>query len=52
MDYAMMPTAHKTVAMFMRYVHTEDEPVRKAAELAVNRRKTITGAARSTEAAV
>lgn len=27
--------------MFMRYVHTEDEPVRKAAELVANRRKTV-----------
>jgi len=34
------------VAMFMRYVHTEDDPVRKAAELVANRRKTITGAKR------
>ncbi|VVE83016.1 tyrosine-type recombinase/integrase [Pandoraea sputorum] len=39
----MALTAHKTVAMFMRYVHTEDDPVRKAAELVANRRKTITG---------
>lgn len=29
----MQLTAHKTVTMFMRYVHTEDEPVRAAAEL-------------------
>lgn len=27
----MALTAHKTVAMFMRYVHTDDDPVRKAA---------------------
>ncbi|HBP4632955.1 TPA: DUF4102 domain-containing protein [Pseudomonas aeruginosa] len=40
----MALTAHKTVAMFMRYVHTEDDPVRQAAELVANRRKTITGA--------
>jgi integrase len=40
----MALTAHKTVAMFMRYVHTEDAPVRQAAELVANRRKTITGA--------
>jgi integrase len=45
----MALTAHKTVAMFMRYVHTEDDPVRKAAELVANRRKTITGASRSAE---
>jgi hypothetical protein len=40
----MALTAHKTVVMFMRYVHTEDKPVREAAELVANRRKTITGA--------
>lgn len=40
----MALTAHKTVAMFMRYVHTEDAPVRAAAELVANRRKTITEA--------
>lgn len=43
----MALTAHKTVAMFMRYVHTEDDPVRQAAELVANRRKTITGARRA-----
>ncbi len=49
----MALTAHKTVAMFMRYVHTEDKPVREAAELVANRRKTITGMqpAKSVEAA-
>ena len=46
----MALTAHKTVAMFMRYVHTEDDPVRQAAELVANRRKTITGAPRSEQA--
>ncbi|ERV78219.1 TPA: tyrosine-type recombinase/integrase [Pseudomonas aeruginosa] len=46
----MALTAHKTVAMFMRYVHTEDDPVRQAAELVANRRKTITGARRAAEA--
>jgi hypothetical protein len=40
----MKLTAHKTVAMFMRYVHTEDKPVREAAELVASRRQTITGA--------
>ena len=45
----MALTAHKTVAMFMRYVHTEDKPVRDAAELVANRRKTITGAQRPAE---
>ncbi|MEZ0472206.1 tyrosine-type recombinase/integrase [Luteimonas salinilitoris] len=37
----MALTAHKTVTMFMRYVHTEDDPVRAAAELVANRRKTV-----------
>ena len=46
----MALTAHKTVVMFMRYVHTEDDPVRQAAELVANRRKTITGAHRAEEA--
>lgn len=40
----MALTAHKTVVMFMRYVHTEDDPVREAAELVAKRRKTITRA--------
>ena len=39
----MARTGHTTVVMFMRYVHTEDKPVREAAELVANRRKTITG---------
>ncbi len=49
----MALTGHKTVAMFMRYVHTEDKPVRDAAELVAARRKTITGipVAQSLEAA-
>ncbi|MAK75096.1 MAG: integrase [Pseudomonadales bacterium] len=46
----MALTAHKTVAMFMRYVHTEDDPVRQAAELVANRRQAITGARQSAEA--
>lgn len=46
----MALTAHKTVAMFMRYVHTEDDPVRKAAELVANRRQVITGVRQSTGA--
>jgi len=45
----MALTAHKTVTMFMRYVHTEDNPVREAAELVANRRLAITGASRSME---
>jgi hypothetical protein len=30
--------------MFMHYVHTEDKPVRDAAELVASRRQAITGA--------
>jgi len=38
----MALTAHKTVSMFMTYVHTEDDPVRAAAEKVANlRRDTI-----------
>ncbi len=42
----MALTGHKTVAMFMHYVHTEDDLVRKAAELVARRRKAITGETR------
>jgi len=41
----MALTAHKTVTMFMRYVHTEDEPVRAAAEAVAQRRQTLIGVA-------
>jgi integrase len=37
----MALTAHKTVTMFMRYVHTEDDPVRAAAEAVAGRRREI-----------
>ncbi|MCL2716737.1 MAG: integrase arm-type DNA-binding domain-containing protein [Alphaproteobacteria bacterium] len=40
----MKLTGHRTVATFVHYIHTEDKPVREAAELVVNRRKAITGA--------
>lgn len=43
----MKLTGHKTVAMFMHYVHTEDKPVRDAAELVASRRQAITGARRT-----
>ncbi|MGN8198138.1 tyrosine-type recombinase/integrase [Salinisphaera sp. RV14] len=43
----MALTAHKTVAMFMRYVHTEDDPVRKAAELVAGQRKSVVSAGRN-----
>lgn len=42
----MALTDHKTVAMFMRYAHTEDDPVRKAAELVAARRKAVGGGRR------
>ncbi len=42
---SMALTAHKTVTMFMRYVHTEDDPIREAAETVASlRRKVIQGA--------
>ncbi len=46
----MKLTGHKTVAMFMHYVHTEDKLVRDAAELVANRRLAITEASCSMEA--
>lgn len=43
-NVGMKLTAHKTVAMFMRYVHTEDKFVRAAAEtIALRRKKAIEG---------
>jgi len=38
----MALTAHKTVAMFMRYVHSEDDAVRAAADLVAARRQNLT----------
>ena len=38
--------------MFMRYVHTEDAPVRQAAELVANRRKAVVAGKRPERAAV
>jgi len=37
----MALTAHKRVAMFMHYVHIEDNPVHETAELVANRRKMV-----------
>jgi len=37
----MQLTAHKTVTQFMRYVHTEDDPVRAAAETVAARRRLV-----------
>ncbi len=45
----MKLTGHKTVAMFMHYVLTEDKLVRDAVELVANRRLAITGALGSME---
>ncbi len=39
----MALTAHKTAAMFMRYVHAEDSPVREAAERVASLRKDLVG---------
>jgi integrase len=39
----MALTAHKTVTMFMRYVHIEDDPVRAAAEAVTRRRMNVIG---------
>ena len=41
----MALTAHKTVTMFMRYVHTEDDPVRAAADAVAFRRQNLIGGA-------
>jgi hypothetical protein len=41
----MALTAHKTVTMFMRYVHTEDDPVRAAADAVTFRRQNLMGSA-------
>jgi integrase len=41
----MALTAHKTVTMFMRYVHTEDDPVRAAAESVAFRRQGLVSGA-------
>lgn len=37
----MALTAHKTVTMFMRYVHTEDDPIREAADTVAQRRQAL-----------
>jgi integrase len=40
----MALTAHKTVTMFMRYVHGEDDPIRAAADVVALRRKSVIAA--------
>ena len=37
----MALTAHKVVVMFTRYLRTEDDPVKAAADVLANRRKAI-----------
>ncbi|SEO22967.1 Site-specific recombinase XerD [Rhodospirillales bacterium URHD0017] len=44
----MQLTAHKTVTQFMRYVHTEDDPVRAAAETVASRRLVVLSGQRPT----
>ncbi len=39
----MALTAHTTVAMFMRYIHNEDDPVRMAADVVAARRRNVIG---------
>jgi hypothetical protein len=41
-------TGHKTVTQFMRYVHTEDDPVRAAAETVATRRRIVISGQRTT----
>lgn len=42
----MALTAHKTVTMFMRYVHAEDDPIRAAADVvSAHRRSVVSGTA-------
>jgi integrase len=48
----MALTAHKTVTMFMRYVHTEDDPIRAAAEAVAKRRQTLIGGAPAVPASI
>jgi integrase len=47
----MALTAHKTVTMFMRYVHTEDDPVRAAADAVAFRRQGLISGALAAAAA-
>lgn len=46
----MALTPHKTVAMFMRYVHLEDDPVREAADKVASRRWETIGNAGAVQA--
>jgi hypothetical protein len=44
----MQLTAHKTVMQFMRNLHTEDDPVRAAAETVASRRLVVLSGQRTT----
>ncbi len=46
---SLMLTANRTAGIFTRYVHTEDDPMRKATELVANWRVIIIGAQPSAE---
>jgi hypothetical protein len=46
----MALAAHKTVTMFMRYVHTEDDPVRAAADAVASRRQGLIDGGKATSA--
>jgi integrase len=48
----MALTAHKTVTMFMRYVHSEDDPIRAADDMVAARRKSVIKAGSSGEATI
>lgn len=48
----MALTAHKTVTMFLRYVHTEDDPIRAAAEAVAQRRQALIGGAAAVPASI
>lgn len=48
----MALTAHKTVTMFMRYVHTKDDPVRAATDAVAVRRQGLIGGTTSTRAPI
>lgn len=47
----MALTAHKTVTMFMRYVHAEDDPIRAAADAVAERRRSMVGGSPSSGSA-
>ena len=50
--HCMVLIKHKIVATFMHYIHTEDAPLRQAADLMANQRTTAVGAQYNKKAAV